>query len=97
MAKIKGNILTQGLTGTIGNLVFRKHGDKTTVYVLSPRKTPLTDKQKEANGHFAEAVALASRALKDDTERKKFEKLARKNKKASAYSAAVSYYLKQGD
>ena len=45
MATVKNNLATKGLTVEIGNLVFCKRGDKTTVYVQSPRSKPLTWEQ----------------------------------------------------
>ena len=95
MAIVENNIISQGLRGKVGNLVFRRRGNKTTVYVQSPRKAPLSEKQKAAQMKFSIAVGLAVRALNDAGTRKKFEKMAISMKKESAYSAAVSYYLKQ--
>ncbi len=94
MAQVDNNIVTQGLRGKVGNLVFRKRGNKTTVYVMTERKAPLTVKQKEAQLRFAGAVALARQAMKDEKELKRFTKMAKKIGKESAYSAAVSYFMK---
>ena len=59
-------------------------------------KTSITDPlQKAARQQFSEAVALAKQALQKESERQKFKKLAKKQKKASAYGAADSYYYKQ--
>ena len=96
MAKVDNNIIIQSLRGKVGNLVFRKRGKKTSVYVQSPRKAPLSEKQKEAQKRFSIAVGLAVEALKDAGRRMEFEKMAKQEKKESAYSAAVSYYLRQG-
>jgi len=95
MATVTKNLATTGLSGKVGNLVFRRRGNKTTVYVRSLRKAPATENEKQARKHFAEAVARAKQALSNDTERKKFEELAKKERKESAYSAAVSYYFRQ--
>jgi len=40
MAKVENNLVTEGLHGKVGNLVFRKRGKKTTVYVLSKKESP---------------------------------------------------------
>ena len=95
MAIVTNNIVTTGLSGKVGNLVFRRRGNKTTAYIQSPRKVPLSEKQKIAQLHFREAVARAKQALSVETERKEFEKLAKKEGKESAYSAAISYFNKQ--
>ena len=92
MATVTNNIVTLGLSGKVGNLVFRRRGNKTTVYVQSPRKAPLSEKQKQAQQRFAEAVSLAKQALSDESGLRKFEELAKKEGKESAYSAAVAYF-----
>jgi len=97
MAKVENNLVTNGLRGKVGNLVFRKRGKKTTVYVLSKRKAPLSKRQVEAQLRFSEAVRLAREALTDAAERKKFKKMAKRKGKASAYSAAVSYFMLHRD
>ena len=84
MATVTNNIVTTGLTGKVGNLVFRRRGKKTTAYVLSPRKGPLSEKQIEAQIDFREAVVLAKNALSIEAEREQFEKLAKKEGKESA-------------
>ncbi len=94
MARVGRNVITQGLQGRVDNIVFRKRGKKTTAYALSPRKAPLSEKQKEAQLAFSEAVNLAVNAMKDPEEKKKFGKMARAMKKESAYGAAISYFMK---
>ena len=64
MATVTNNIVTTGLTGKVGNLVFRMRGKKTTAYVLSPRKGPLSEKQIEAQIDFKEAVVRAKKSVK---------------------------------
>jgi len=93
MAKVEKNLLTEGLRGKVGNLVFRKRGKKTTVYVLSKRKSPPSKKQIEGQLRFTKAVGLAREALDNVTERKKFEKIAKKQGKDNAFNAAISYYM----
>ena len=95
MATVTNNIVTKGLSGKVGNLVFRMRGDKTTAYVLSPRKVPQSKKQIEAQTDFREAVVLAKKALSIVADREHFEVVAKKEGKESAYSAAVAYYFKQ--
>jgi hypothetical protein len=81
MATVTNNIVTTGLSGKVGNMVFRRRGNKTTAYIQSPRKVPLSEKQKIAQLHFREAVARTKQALNIDAERKEFEELAKKNGK----------------
>lgn len=93
MARVGHNVITEGLRGKVGNLVFRRRGNKTTVYILAERKAPLTENQKGAQKRFSKAVALAKAAMKNDSELKHFIELARENGKESAYSAAVSFFM----
>ncbi len=95
MTKITNNVLISLLSGKLGKLVLRKHGNKVSAYFLSPGKDSPTEKQKQARQYFAEAVALAKQALSNEAGRRRFMKLAKKEKKSSAYGAAVSYYYKQ--
>ena len=94
MAKVENNIVTLGLRGKIGNLVFRKRGNKTTAYILTPRTSPASRKQKEAQAKFGEAVRKAISALQDADTRNRFVKLAKKEGRESPYSAAISYFLR---
>ena len=93
MALSEDNIVTSGLHGKVGNLVFRRRGEKTSVYVLSERRKPLTEKQKEAQQRFRTAVASAKQALANEEDRKRFEEMALSQGKVSAYSAAVAYFM----
>ena len=95
MAKVEGNIVTTGLRGKVGNLVFRRRGNKTTAYILSERKKPLTEKQIQAQLRFRAAVALAKQALSNEKERERFKEMARTQGKESAYSAAVAYFMSE--
>jgi hypothetical protein len=95
MAKVKKNLLTQGLSGAVGNMVFRTQGEKTSVYILTPRKTGLSNEQKEANNEYKLAVANAKQSINNPQERIKFEQMAKKERKRNAYQAAISFYLKK--
>lgn len=93
MVRVQGNIITTGLRGRVGNLVFRKRGKKTTAYIMSERKAPLSKGQKDAQIRFAQAVALAKEALQNEEQRLAFEKMAKTSGYESAYSAAVSHFM----
>lgn len=90
-----GNVVVNGLQGKLGNVIFRKRGNKTSVYVMSPRTGTVSEKQKIAQQQFALAVSQAKVAIANKEEREKFEQLARKTGKESAYSAAVAYFMEQ--
>jgi uncharacterized membrane protein YfhO len=93
MARVTNNIVTTGLSGKIGNLVFRKRGNKTSVYVLTQRKAPLSEKQKDAQLRFAAAVNQAKATLATNEGKLRFTVLAKEQGRESAYSAAVAYFM----
>jgi len=82
MSSVTNNIVTTGLTGKDGNLVFRMRGKKTTAYVPSLRKGPLCEKQKKSQIDFRITLMRDQHALSIDTERAQFEELAKKEGKA---------------
>jgi hypothetical protein len=47
MAKVDNNSITAGLKCKVDNLVFRRRGITTSVYVMSPRTKPFTGKQTQ--------------------------------------------------
>jgi hypothetical protein len=95
MARIEDNILTTGLAGKIGQVIFRKRNGKTTAYIRKPTQAPATPAMAESQARFRSAVKQAAAAIRNEAERKRFEKLAKEKKKESAYAAAVSYFMKQ--
>jgi hypothetical protein len=95
MARIEKNILTMGMAGKIGQVVFRRRNGKTTAYIRKPHNPPSTPAMIQSQTRFRIAVKLAAAAMKNETELKKFEKLAKQMKKESAYAAAISYFMKR--
>jgi hypothetical protein len=94
MAVIKNNIIVTNLSGTIGNYVFRRRGNVIVVYPKPERKAPFTEEQKEYQLKFGAAVRYAQSVLKSDKESALYKKIAKRMKKQSIYSAAVSDYMK---
>ncbi|NJK85496.1 MAG: hypothetical protein HC906_05565 [Bacteroidales bacterium] len=68
MAKIDKNTLFENITGKLGNVVFRKTGEKTSVYILSPRSVPFSKNQKNSQERFRKAVLMAQEAMKNKEE-----------------------------
>ncbi len=95
MAIVDNNILVKGLHGKVGNIIFRRRGNKTTAYVRSSREKPFTVNEKNAQTNFSIAVALAKNAMNNESDRLRFKELAKKEGKESAYSCAVSYFMKE--
>lgn len=94
MAKIDKNSIFENITGKLGNIVFRKSGEKTSVYILSPRSVPFSKNQEKFQQRFRTAVSMAKKALSNEEEREKFEKMAL-GKGKKAYNVAVSYFMKE--
>jgi hypothetical protein len=95
MAISDHNILVKGLHGKIGNIIFRRRGNKTTAYVRTDREKPFTANEKRAQKNFSIAVALAKNAMNIESEKLRFEKLAKSEGRESAYSCAVSFFMKE--
>ena len=95
MAEVKNNIVTQGMSGKLGNLiVFRNKGGKTIVATApsKPSGEP-SDAQKEHRKRFQEASVYGKTATADPAAKKGYETAAKK-KGLSAYNVAVADFLK---
>ncbi|MDR2409845.1 MAG: hypothetical protein LBE13_17285 [Bacteroidales bacterium] len=95
MAKQKGNIITQGLSGKIGNLLlFRQRNGQTIVSKLPDKKVKnLSEKQKKQQERFKEAIVYASVALKSPEIKDLYTNIAKKRKDISAYNVAIADFL----
>jgi len=97
MAYVKKNIVTEGLSGKLGNnIVFRNRGGKTVVAVkpdVSNRET--TEAQKYNQGRFRRANQYAKTALKDPIA---YEQYAARTKPGqSAYNVAMADFMHAPD
>ena len=93
MARVKKNIITQGLSGKLGNnIVFRHRGDQTIVAVV-PQKTKYepTEAQQKQTRKFRNAVVYGKQAIQDPTVRAAYQAQAKDGQ--SAYNVAVADYL----
>ena len=93
MAYVKKNIVTEGLSGKLGNnIVFRQRGGKTIVGV-KPVKTNRepSEAQKEHHRKFRAASQYGRQALRDDTLRADYERQAKNGQ--NAYNVAIADYL----
>jgi hypothetical protein len=95
MGKVKENLLTKGFSGRIGDeIVFRQVKNR-TVFAKRPRKsTIITPNQVSQRELFAKAVVFAKTMLLDPAIRADYQNRARQAGLASAYSAALTDYLK---
>ena len=97
MAYVKKNVVTEGLSGMLGNtIVFRQRGGQTIVSV-PPTKTnhKPTEAQKNHQRKFREASRYAKQATQDPTLRAAYEQKAKANQ--SPYNVAMADYLNLPD
>lgn len=93
MAISKNNIITETLSGKVGNLIFKNYGNKTVISKYpNMSKVVKTEKQKENQLQFKAAQAYAKSILSDPERKLAFIKTIPKGK--IAYHAAISKYLK---
>ena len=97
MAKVKNNIITQGLSGKLANqIVFKTRNNKTFVsrYPDMSKVVP-SEKQKAEKGRFAKAVLYAQSILADPI--KKQELAARTPPGKLIYHQAIKEYMHRND
>lgn len=95
MSKVKENVLINGMSGRLDNVIFKHYRYGTVISKKPDRsKVKLTGQQKKQNANFQQAVAFAKSVLADATKRKAYEKKARKEKR-SVYHLALAEFLKK--
>jgi hypothetical protein len=94
MAKIKSNVLVDGFSGRLQDLLFRQYDHGTVVSKMPDRsKVKLSLKQKKANKRFQQAVQYAQSVLADPVLQKQYAKEVKKGR--LLYHIALSDFLKQ--
>lgn len=92
MAKVKNNIVTEGLSGKLGDrIVFRQKAGKTIVAVKPQMPEERSEAQINHAQRFREASQYAVEALKDPNVRAGYA--ARAKAGQSAYNVALADYL----
>ena len=92
MAYVKKNIVTQGLSGKLGdNLVFRQRGGKTIVSVKPTITQERTEAQKQHAQRFRQAAQYAKKAIQDPQMKALYQSRAKEGQ--SAYNVALGDYL----
>jgi hypothetical protein len=93
MARVRKNIITQGLSGTLGGaLVFRQRGDETIVSTVPVRESALTPAQQAVRTRFQQGVDYAKGQVQDRSAKDAYQQLVN-DRLTSAYSAAVRDFL----
>lgn len=94
MAISKNNIITETLSGKIGNIIFKNYGNKTVISKYpNMSEVVKSAKQLENQLQFKAAQAYAKNLLADPEKKLAFMKTLPKGK--IAYHAAISKYLKE--
>jgi hypothetical protein len=94
MAISKDNIVTNSLSGKVGNVIFKNYGDKTIISKYPDMsKVKKSAKQLENQDLFSHAHHYAKGIIADPIKKLAFIKTIPKGK--MAYHAAVSKYLKE--
>lgn len=91
MAKVKKNPVIEGLSGGVGNLLFKQYGDKTVVCKWpdhDPKRTPTAGEARQ-RGRIQAAAARAKFVLATEEGRAYYEAARKRLRKHSAYHAAV--------
>jgi hypothetical protein len=95
MAKVKLDPLFLGISGTMGDFVFRRSKNGEVIISQRPRKsnTPPSEAQQAQRQRFAEANKYARAALTDSALRAVYEEIAAEEG-ISAFAAARADYFK---
>ncbi len=95
MARVKTNALLQGVSGKVGNIVFKNYASGTVISSRPDRsKVKLSIIQKKSNSKFKKAVAFAKGVLADPAKRKAYEAKLKPGK--SVYHVVLSEFMKNG-
>jgi hypothetical protein len=98
MAKSKGNVITFGLSGKVGDLlVFRQRDGQTIVAKLAESPKKSSEKQKEHRKLFQRATIYAKAAVEDPQLKGLYDAAAKKKKGITAYNVAVADFCHAPD
>ena len=96
MAKIPRNSILFGLSGRMGDVVYRQVNGETIAAVYNPSTKPQTERQRRQADKMRVAAPQAKEALRDDNVRAYYEKKKDKVKLSSAYLTAVTDIMRHG-
>jgi hypothetical protein len=98
MAKSKGNVITFGLSGKIGDfLVFRQKDGQTIVAKLAKPSKKASEKQEAHRKLFQRATVYAKAATEDPQLKKLYDAVVKKKKGVTAYNVAVADFCHAPD
>lgn len=95
---IENNALWRGARGSLGGLVFQSWGDKVIVRTEPrERKVPVSrqsERQRQTRVNFKDAAVYAKRVTRDREQKAYYARKAKAIGVRSAYSAAISDYMR---
>lgn len=98
MARVRGNPITKGLSGTLGGmLVFRKVGSKTIVAVSPESTGKISELQKENRERFHLATVFAKAQMADPAVKAGYIAVAEARGEIQPYQLAIADYFKAPD
>jgi signal peptidase I len=98
MAKQKGNVVTHGLRGKVGDLlVFRQRNGETVVSKIPELPKKVTEGQKKHQKFFQQATIYGKSVVADPQLKELYEAAAKKKKGITAYNVAVADFLNAPD
>ena len=95
MAIMKDNVMMVGLSGKLGNVVFRQSRGKTIVSSRPVVKAEPTERQLAQRARFEEAARFASTAIENPKTFSSYQQMAKRQHRSSAYQAALTDHLTQ--
>jgi hypothetical protein len=94
MAKQKGNVVTYGLSGKVGDLlVFRQRNGKTVVSKIPTMPKTVSEKQMDSRIRFQRATIYAKAAIVDPETGELYAAGAKKQKGKTAYNIAIADFF----
>jgi hypothetical protein len=97
MATVRLNAVTKGMSGSIGNLMFRQTYGRTIVSA-KPRPSKKQSEQQRVNrSRFKMATGWAKAQMLDPDKKAYYWRKAKKLKLPNAYTAAISDYMRKGE
>lgn len=96
MAIIKDNIIMEGVSGMLGDVVVFRQLRGKTIMANKPRKPRFqSELQRENRVRFRRAAAFAKHAMQDPQKKAYYQAKARKLKLPNAYTAAITDYMRK--
>jgi hypothetical protein len=96
MAKIPPSSPLHGLSGRIGNLIYRQVNGETIVQAYTPPQGEPTEAQRQHANKMRQASMQAKAALEDLAVRSYYEKKTKRLNASNAYVAALTDILRNG-